>query len=698
MAVGRACMCLWHGLRPKLTTPVRSGPSLLRSWSTWSPPSRQLHRWSAFRKRWDSIPALRRGLADAGAGGSGSGSGAGSGASGRSADQFSQRAMKYTFVAFGAMFTGVGGFLVVSWGAYELGMRTGCLTPNSLQVRLLWMNKAMSALLFEARAGALRTQVYHRHFDPSLTDGTVQCRTCGKDEENMEHLVLHCECLCPHQTDGATLTEALGFVKDCGAPGGDSRDTNMIKDPSRDKLLPDPLTEPYYQPPYTLVLEMTGVLVHPDWTYQTGWRFKKRPGVNHFLQQVGPPLFEVVIYTSEQGFTAYPILDTLDPQGYIMYRLFRDATRKRSSRRPWSQAPANDLGPWDFGNGSDDVVLCGLSNSGAGAWPTWHCSNTCSEGNALRRVCMDARTYSVTHDVMHCYWLLQYRTLLSDAPNSHCIRQTSGLRLELAQPAQSHLQALASQSHQRCNTTDIAVVPELFSTSRIRSSGTQRCRSSHQEGSLCAQHCLNGLLQGEYFTAVDLATIAQQIDEQERETMAEGGLNSDDYQRFVHQPSGNLDDSGYFSVQVIASALKVWGLELVPYSSTDAVAQAAQADPTQSTAYICNYKDHWFTIRKLGSRWFNLNSLLSGPQPISRTYLALFLAQLQQEGYSIFVVVGELPQCQADDFHEEDSDPDLQEALQQSLQESQQAKTPTEASTLSDDEMLEAALRLSMES
>ncbi|XP_065303261.1 ataxin-3-like [Dermacentor albipictus] len=230
----------------------------------------------------------------------------------------------------------------------------------------------------------------------------------------------------------------------------------------------------------------------------------------------------------------------------------------------------------------------------------------------------------------------------------------------------------------------------------------ERIFHEKQEGSLCAQHCLNGLLQGEYFTAVELATIAQQIDEQERETMAEGGLNSDDYQRFMHQPSGNLDDSGYFSVQVIANALKVWGLELVPYNSTDPVAQAAQADPTLSTAYICNYKEHWFTIRKLGGRWFNLNSLLSGPQPISRTYLALFLAQLQQEGYSIFVVVGELPQCQADDFLEEDSDRDLQEALQQSLQESQQesqqAKTPTEASTLSDDEMLEAALRLSMES
>lgn len=52
----------------------------------------------------------------------------------------------------------------------------------------------------------------------------------------------------------------------------------MIKEPSRDKLLPDPPGAPYYQPPYTLVLELTDVLVHPDWTYRTGWRFKKRPG------------------------------------------------------------------------------------------------------------------------------------------------------------------------------------------------------------------------------------------------------------------------------------------------------------------------------------------------------------------------------------------------------------------------------------
>lgn len=99
----------------------------------------------------------------------------------------------------------------------------------------------------------------------------------------------------------------------------------MIQEPSREKLLPDPLKPPYIQPPYTLVLEMKDVLVHPDWTYQTGWRFKKRPGVDNFLEQCAKN-FEIVVFTADQGMTVFPILDALDPHGYIMYRLVRDAT------------------------------------------------------------------------------------------------------------------------------------------------------------------------------------------------------------------------------------------------------------------------------------------------------------------------------------------------------------------------------------
>ncbi|KAK2183897.1 hypothetical protein NP493_293g04061 [Ridgeia piscesae] len=171
-----------------------------------------------------------------------------------------------------------------------------------------------------------------------------------------------------------------------------------------------------------------------------------------------------------------------------------------------------------------------------------------------------------------------------------------------------------------------------------------------QEGSLCAQHCLNALLQGNYFTAVDLADIAKQLDESERQQMAEAGTDSAEYRRFLQQPSNNFDDSGYFSVQVLATALRVWDLEFLPFNSSDAVAAAARTNPRTQNAYICNFRDHWFSVRKLGHQWFNLNSLLTGPELISDTYLTLFLTQLQQEGYSIFVVVGQLPQCEADDL------------------------------------------------
>ncbi|XP_062142208.1 mitochondrial import inner membrane translocase subunit TIM50-A [Drosophila sulfurigaster albostrigata] len=100
----------------------------------------------------------------------------------------------------------------------------------------------------------------------------------------------------------------------------------MLEEPLPIRLLPDVLQAPYVQPRYTLVLEMKDVLVHPDWTYQTGWRFKKRPGVDHFLKQCSKD-FEIVVYTSEQGMTAFPILDALDPNGYIRYRLVRGATQ-----------------------------------------------------------------------------------------------------------------------------------------------------------------------------------------------------------------------------------------------------------------------------------------------------------------------------------------------------------------------------------
>uniref|UniRef100_A0A2K6EKY9 ubiquitinyl hydrolase 1 n=1 Tax=Propithecus coquereli TaxID=379532 RepID=A0A2K6EKY9_PROCO len=121
-----------------------------------------------------------------------------------------------------------------------------------------------------------------------------------------------------------------------------------------------------------------------------------------------------------------------------------------------------------------------------------------------------------------------------------------------------------------------------------------------QEGSLCAQHCLNNLLQGEYFSPVELSSIAHQLDEEERMRMAEGGVTSEDYRTFLQQPSGNMDDSGFFSIQVISNALKVWGLELILFNSPEY--QRLRIDPINERSFICNYKEHWFTVRKLGKQ------------------------------------------------------------------------------------------------
>lgn len=39
-----------------------------------------------------------------------------------------------------------------------------------------------------------------------------------------------------------------------------------IEEPFSDRLLPDPLPEPYIQPKYTILVEVTGLLVHSQWT------------------------------------------------------------------------------------------------------------------------------------------------------------------------------------------------------------------------------------------------------------------------------------------------------------------------------------------------------------------------------------------------------------------------------------------------
>ena len=172
--------------------------------------------------------------------------------------------------------------------------------------------------------------------------------------------------------------------------------------------------------------------------------------------------------------------------------------------------------------------------------------------------------------------------------------------------------------------------------SESESERMERIYHETQVSSMCGVHCLNTLLQCNAFNEVDLATIGHELDAREREVMAEGGIESEEYLKFVAGSSNNVDEAGNFSVEVLREALKVYNLSMTRW-------QSGKSEPHTECAFICNLREHWLTVRRLGSEWYNLNSLSSSPERISAFYLSAFLGQLSTEQYTIFSIEGQLP-------------------------------------------------------
>jgi len=162
-----------------------------------------------------------------------------------------------------------------------------------------------------------------------------------------------------------------------------------------------------------------------------------------------------------------------------------------------------------------------------------------------------------------------------------------------------------------------------------------------QEASLCGVHCLNSLLQGPYFTEIDLAQIAHEFDKKEKEVMAEMGTETTDFLKFMAEDSGNVADDGNYSIQVLSTALKVWNFTCIPITNPEV--KDVLKNPTAEKAYICNLAAHWITLLKISNNWWDLNSVNKEPRWISDLYLGLYIETLKQSGYSIFIVRGEFP-------------------------------------------------------
>ena len=166
-----------------------------------------------------------------------------------------------------------------------------------------------------------------------------------------------------------------------------------------------------------------------------------------------------------------------------------------------------------------------------------------------------------------------------------------------------------------------------------------------QEALLCGQHALNNLVQSSVFDVNGLSQIAHQFDEMELAYMAqndEGGVNSKEYLKRVSEGSGNVDANGNFSLQVLRAALEnMFGLTLANIREEGAM--TVVKDVTDIEGFICNKQSHWFAIRKINGRFWNLNSTKSCPVQISHFSLAKEIETLQNEGYHVFFVQDPLP-------------------------------------------------------
>lgn len=107
------------------------------------------------------------------------------------------------------------------------------------------------------------------------------------------------------------------------------RFTGQVKyytEPAFEKLLPDPLPEPY-QRRYTLIIDLDDLLITSTWTREHGWRTAKRPGLDYFLSYLSQ-YYEIVVFTNQYAGTALPIIQKLDPyRSSVSASLFRESAR-----------------------------------------------------------------------------------------------------------------------------------------------------------------------------------------------------------------------------------------------------------------------------------------------------------------------------------------------------------------------------------
>lgn len=152
-----------------------------------------------------------------------------------------------------------------------------------------------------------------------------------------------CACVCPPpppETQNTSI-QSGSSLQVYPSPITSFHTNDQVKQPSRpmpQKFLLPPL-RPHDASMKTLVLDLDETLVHssfkpipnPDFTIDIVLDevvhtvyVRKRPGVDYFMREVSKK-YEIVVFTASLAKYADPLLDVLDPDKVVKYRLFRDA-------------------------------------------------------------------------------------------------------------------------------------------------------------------------------------------------------------------------------------------------------------------------------------------------------------------------------------------------------------------------------------
>ena len=160
-----------------------------------------------------------------------------------------------------------------------------------------------------------------------------------------------------------------------------------------------------------------------------------------------------------------------------------------------------------------------------------------------------------------------------------------------------------------------------------------KCYWEKQGGDrLCAVHTLNSLLQGPVYTEVSLASVAHELDAEEKKLL---GMKPND-----PWESQNVDPDGNFSLPTMEKALQGYGtgVSMVNLDRAD-IRATVMKDCQSEQAYVCNShrRSHWYCVRKVKDRWYDFDSLKPAPTFIGDFALSAFLEMTMQSGFTVFV-------------------------------------------------------------